>query len=104
MEAKVLFTETLGSVDTEGNEPNGVMVSLSQWRAENFQLPNHYLLKKVVMLDRQYILDVIEVHTSSMHGIGPAQEIRRAIGVFDQLVADWGCDGNGVVIEKAGAE
>jgi hypothetical protein len=89
--AQILFTQVHGSVDQEtSNDPNGVEVTLSLWTAPegDWRLPNHYLLKKIVMVDRHYEMDEVEVHVNSIYGQGPALEIRNAIAVFDALKSD----------------
>ncbi len=90
MIANVLFSQLHGSVDMDGQNPNGVEVTLTKWVAndpdDDYRLPNHFVIKKVMMIEREYAVDTLEIFPGSMYGSGPALAIRNAINVFDQMV------------------
>jgi len=84
----ILYSERVGGGDdTEGNIPNGILVTLSYWQSNaNWMAPSHYLLHKQVMVNRDICVDELEIIRNK--GIGypdRAELFRKAIALMDQL-------------------
>jgi len=81
----VLYREIVGgSDDTEGNKPNGIVVTLSYWHTTNWQLISHYILSSRVMIDHEIIVDEHQLMTVYIED--DPKYLRKAIARFDQLL------------------
>lgn len=84
MEPKILYREAIGGGDdVEGNVPNGIVVTLSYWHSVSWKAPSHYLLQSRVMLKHEIVVDEVQYIRASYND---ANEIRKAISLFDQLL------------------
>ncbi len=86
--SEILYREVIGAGnDTEANNPNGIVVTLSYWtRKSNFNVPDHYLIQRIVMIDREIVVDDIQlVRPSRWRSVDDPAMIRRAIATMDEL-------------------
>jgi len=85
MTPDIIYHERIGGGDdTEGNRPDGVVVTLSYWYSDDWKAPSHYIRTARVMLDREIVVDEIEVMRTYLHE--HSKHIRQSIARFDQLV------------------
>ena len=87
-QAKILYRKTIdGGSDTEGNLPNGVEVTLSVWKAESYLwlFPDHYILSKIVMIDRELVVDESVLIKTSSSFNEDAKQIEQAIDEIEYL-------------------
>jgi hypothetical protein len=82
----ILYREIAGAgTDDECSEPDGVKVVLSHWESpDTWNVPDHYLLYSVVLLDRKIAVEKFEVVKG--YSYDDARMIREAIKLFDHLV------------------
>lgn len=86
MPETILYDEYAGGADyTDGKYEHGVHVILGRWDPDISQLPRHYTLQVRVMIDRNIVVDTLEIRKYS-YLQGDANEIRNAITRFDQLL------------------
>lgn len=87
--SKILYREVVGAGnDTEANNPNGIVVTLSYWdRERNFNVPDHYLIQRIVMINREIVVDDIQLVRPSRRwrSVDDPAMIRRAIATMDEL-------------------
>ncbi len=85
---EILYREIIGAGnDNEANTPHGIVVTLSRWSTANnaaWKVPDQfYLLQRTVMIDRDTVLDEIEMIRNAWNK--DSQLIRKAIFLVDQL-------------------
>jgi hypothetical protein len=82
----ILYDERIGAGDDpeHGRLGNGIVVTLSYWQGDgNWKVSDHYLLTSVVMINRERVVDEVEI-TRVYPSCHPSM-IRKAITRMDQL-------------------
>lgn len=82
---EVLYREIIGAGDdTEhSNKASGIVVTLSYWNTLDWKVPSHYLIERKVMLNREFVVDDIQVFRAYL--TDHSRYIRKAIADIDQL-------------------
>lgn len=82
---QVLYHEIVGGgADTEHNHANGIVVILSYWKGGDYRTPDHYILSRTVMVEREIIHTLTALDTKK-HYDNHTRKIREAVALVDTL-------------------